>query len=60
MDIDALTRSVLGCLLRANIGGGLAIAGVYVACRVFRRIPAAMHYALYCLSCAKMILLTFM
>jgi bla regulator protein BlaR1 len=48
--------ALVGTLTRASIEGGLFIAGVWIVCRLFPRLPASLRCGLWWAACLKLLL----
>jgi beta-lactamase regulating signal transducer with metallopeptidase domain len=48
--------TLVGVLTRASIEGGLFIAGVWIVCRLFPRLPASLRCGLWWVACLKLLL----
>ena len=48
--------TLVGTLARASVEGGLFVAGVWLVCRLFPRLPAALRCGLWWAACLKLLL----
>ena len=48
--------TLVGTLTRASIEGGLFVAGVWIVCRLFPRLPASLRCGLWWAACLKLLL----
>jgi hypothetical protein len=55
MDVLAVGTSMLGAVGRASLQGALAVAAVWIVCRLFPRLPASLRCGLWWLACAKLV-----
>src|SRR4029079_19101173 len=51
----AVGASILGTVGRASLQGALVIAAVWIVCRLFPRLPAALRCGLWWLACAELV-----
>ena len=49
-------ETLVGTLTRASIEGGLFIAGIWIVCRLFPRLPASLRCGLWWAACLKLLL----